>query len=231
MLSTHLFANPEINLQGNANNIIKGAVITNSTNNTNFGTVNLPNSLSNIFIIQNTGFGTLSVTSVSITGANASDFSLIGGPAFPFTVAASSSQTITVQFTPSAAGTRSAIVTINNNDLDEAAYDFVIDGNGNVIATGLANAKRPNYSLSLFPNPAQNEIQFNIPWYLTNKDLQIKVYDAEGKLVCEKFNSDITKTGNVNRSVNVSELNNGLYYFILISNGQKVATKKLVISK
>ena len=231
MLGTHLFANPEINLQGNANNIIDGAVTTNSTNNTNFGAVNLPNSLSNIFIIQNTGLGTLSVTSISITGANASDFSIIGGPAFPFTVAAAASQSLTIQFTPSSAGTRTALVTINNNDLDEGIYDFVIAGNGNVIATGINNLQNQNSNFSLFPNPAQNEVEFILPVTLLDKELQIKVYNLQGKLVCERHNRDIIKSSIFSRKISISELNNGLYYFNLISENKTVAFKKLIINK
>ncbi len=231
MLSTHLWANSEINISGNGANIVDGSVATGTIDNTSFGTVTLPNSSNRTFVIENTGLGTLSVSSVSITGANAGDFS-IAGPAVPFTVAPSASQTLTLQFTPGAAGTRSAIVTLNNNDLNEAVYNFAIAGTGSINTTAINYIKRnTSFNISLFPNPAQNEVQFNIPWHLANKDLVVTIYDAEGKLVSEKHNSDITKTGTSTRSVQISELANGLYFFNLIGNGKSVGTKKLVIAK
>jgi choice-of-anchor B domain-containing protein len=230
MLSTHLYANPKINIQGNGANIMDGSIATNTVDNTDFGLVTAPNSLSKTFVVENTGVGTLSVSGISITGANAAEFSLIGA-VLPFTVATASSQTLTVQFTPLAAGTRSALVTINNNDINKAAYDFVIAGTGSINATGMNYIKRNSFNIALFPNPAQNEVQFNIPWYLSNKDLIVTIYDTEGKLISEKHNSDIIKTGTASRSVQVSELSNGIYYFNLIGNGKNIGTKKLVIAK
>src|SRR6185503_15631270 len=41
-----------------------------------------------------------------------------------------SNQTLTVNFTPSVAGTRSAILTINNDDADEGTYVINLNGIG-----------------------------------------------------------------------------------------------------
>ncbi|MDX2171816.1 MAG: choice-of-anchor B family protein [Bacteroidota bacterium] len=229
MLSTHLFANPEINLQANSNNIIDGSSTTSNLDNTDFGTVNVGNNLTNTFVIQNTGIGTLSITGINFTGANASEYNVLGGPSFPFTVAPSGSQTINIQYAPIAAGTSSALVTLTNNDLNESAYDFVISGTGSVVVNGLNSNSNQSFNLSLFPNPAQNEIEFNMPFY--SKDLLIKVYDTQGKLIIERTNTDILKLSNTSGKMNVSELTNGLYYFSIISNTKSVASKKLIINK
>ena len=229
MLSTHLFANPEINLQANSITISDGSTLTSIVNNTDYGTVTVGNNLTNTFVIQNTGIGTLSISSINFTGANASEFSIIGGPSIPFNVAPSSSQIINIQYAPTAAGSGSALVTLINNDLNEATYDFVVSGTGSVIVNGINTVVNQSFNLSIFPNPAQNELEFNMPYYST--DLVVKIYDTHGKLIIEKTNTDIIKLSNTSSRINISELTNGLYYFNIVSNTKSVASKKLIISK
>ncbi len=229
MLSTHLYANPEINIQGNANNILDGSVVTNTLNATDFGTVALGSGVSNVYTIQNTGISALTVTSFSISGLNASDFTFFG-PAFPYTISPAGTQTFGIIFNPMAAGTRTALVSINNNDIDEGVYDFVIDGTG-VVTIGLNQLKKIGISISLSPNPAQNEVQFNVPLSFSDKNLQVRIYNTEGKLVSEKNNADISKPNNTSRIISLNELSNGVYYFNLISENKTIATQKLIINR
>ncbi|WP_375559882.1 choice-of-anchor D domain-containing protein [Bernardetia sp. OM2101] len=126
-------ASPEINLQGNGNNIVSGAGTTSLTNDTDFGDVAEcgTNNLAKTYAIQNTGGTALTVSNITITGADAADFTLSGLPAFPATVAATTgTQTFTVTFNPSAIGNRVALVTVTNDDSDENPYTFAINGNG-----------------------------------------------------------------------------------------------------
>ncbi|WP_338814297.1 choice-of-anchor D domain-containing protein [Bernardetia sp. Wsw4-3y2] len=123
----------EINVQGNGNNIVSGTGTTSLTNDTNFGDVAEcgTNSLAKTYTIQNTGGAALTVSNITVTGANAADFTLSGLPAFPATVTATTgTQTFTVTFNPSAIGNRVALVTITNDDADENPYTFAINGNG-----------------------------------------------------------------------------------------------------
>lgn len=72
------------------------------------------------FSIENLGTAnTLSITSVNITGPNASDFAVGTSPS---SVAATSSSNLVINFTPAAAGTRTATLSIGNNDSDENPY-------------------------------------------------------------------------------------------------------------
>lgn len=81
-----------------------------------------------IFTVENLGtVNTLSISSAVLSGPNAADYSVAS---FPATVGALNNATLTVNFTPSAAGTRSAILTINNNDADESAYIINLNGIG-----------------------------------------------------------------------------------------------------
>jgi len=66
---------------------------------------------------------------VKIGGANAADFSVSAQPGGS-TIAAAGSDTFDITFNPSAAGVRTAIITIANNDSNENPYNFTIRGTG-----------------------------------------------------------------------------------------------------
>ncbi|MBK6725360.1 MAG: VCBS repeat-containing protein [Acidobacteria bacterium] len=130
---------PEINLQGNSQNIASGDVSPTPTDNTDFGSVAVASgTIAKSFTIQNTGGALLDLTAaspfVSITGTNAADFSVTTIPTTPVAIT-SGSTTFQITFDPSAAGTRSAAVSIANNDIDENPYLFSIQGTGLVPPT------------------------------------------------------------------------------------------------
>ena len=123
--------NQEIDIRGGGNIIANGATTTNGLNGTAFGTQTLGSNTSNTFTIFNRGGLNLNLTGaplVQITGAAASDFVVTAFPTTPVT--AESSTTFIITFTPSYAGTRTATVSIANNDSDENPYTFVVDGTG-----------------------------------------------------------------------------------------------------
>ncbi len=143
----------------------------------------------------------------------------------------------------------------NNNTWSGSAYDgqwglyayfpskniFALDRQNGVFmikshlfqntVTNLKSNLYNNFEMVIYPNPAKNELQFNLPLTAVDADLQVKIYNSQGKLVSVKNNSEINNVNTVTRKINTSELNNGLYYLTLISNGQTVTTKKIVISK
>jgi hypothetical protein len=120
---------PEINIQGNATSIADGDATPTLTDHTDFGSQSVcSGTIVRTFTIQNTGTSTLNITSVTITGANAADYSVTTAPAS--TVAAAGSTTFQVTFNPSAAGVRVATINIGNDDCDEATYDYAIQGTG-----------------------------------------------------------------------------------------------------
>lgn len=121
---------PEINLQGNATNIISGAVTTSAANHTDFGSVSWGTSFVRTFTIQNTGTGLLNLSGtpiVQLSGSSA--FSVTLQPSGS-TVAVASSRTFQITFTPVAIGIQNATVSIANDDSDENPYTFAISGNG-----------------------------------------------------------------------------------------------------
>ena len=82
-----------------------------------------------VFTIQNTGNAELTLsTSLSITGANADQFNIQAQPSSP--VAGSGSTTFTVRFSPTSAGTKTATISITNDDADENPYNLTVQGSG-----------------------------------------------------------------------------------------------------
>lgn len=119
----------EINIQGNSVDIADGDNTPAATDSTDFGPQNITSgSITKTYTIQNTGTDTLFISSVTITGDAKDDYSTAF--AVPDTILAGGSATLQVAFDPSVAGARSATVTINSSDADEAVYDFAISGEG-----------------------------------------------------------------------------------------------------
>ena len=127
---------PEINLRGNNLNILSGSTSISLNNHTDFGEVfTSSGTIIRTFTIENIGNQNLSLNgspSINITGANASDFTVTTAPAS--VIMGSSNTTFQISFTPSSLGTRTATISIVNNDTDENPYTFNIKGIGLVSA-------------------------------------------------------------------------------------------------
>lgn len=116
----------EIDVEGNSISITDGDTTPSTTNDTDFGTTLVGNSVSHTFTITNAGPDDLDISGITITGVDAADFYVSINPAS--TVAASGSTTFEITFSPSALGVSNATVTIDNNDSDENPYTFDIIG-------------------------------------------------------------------------------------------------------
>ena len=82
------------------------------------------------FTIENLGEATLNITTVERTGAGAAAFVLAAD--VPATVAGVSSATITVEFTPTAAGEFLADLVLTSDDTDEGVANIELSGIGRV---------------------------------------------------------------------------------------------------
>ncbi len=218
-------ANPEVNVQGNAVNIADGNITTSAGNNTNFGTVGIGFPQTKNFVIQNTGTGTLVVSSSFFNGTNANEFTLVSPPSYPWNIAPGGSQTITVQFAPAVAGLRTATININNNDFSENVYDFVIDGNA-VITTGIEETANLFTSLNLFPNPTKDEATLTMA--LENREhVIVNVYDIQGKKAVATIENDFDN-GEQKVVINTTDLKNGVYFVQINAQGKTQSIKMVV---
>jgi len=94
------------------------------------GTTVTTGSLVETFTIRNDGTANLSGLSVTVDGANPTNF--VAGALGATTLAPGASTTFAVTFTPSVAGLRTANLHIANNDADESPFDISLGGFGSV---------------------------------------------------------------------------------------------------
>jgi len=79
--------------------------------------------------VSNTGTATLNVTSSTLLGPDAAQFSIVdGGGAFSLEPGAS--RVVTVRFTPTSVGSKAATLRFASNDTDESAKDVPLSGRG-----------------------------------------------------------------------------------------------------
>jgi hypothetical protein len=218
-------AAPEINIQGNSTTIPDGNATTSTANNTDFGSAFTNNAVTKTFAIQNTGTGTLTVSGIVMSGANASEFTLITPPAFPLTLAANGSQNITVQFLPTAVGTRSAMVNVNSDDADESAYDFKIQGSG-MMDVGINTINKNVSFVNLYPNPAKDEAIVTVSLEKA-QHVTVSVIDILGKVVSSVVEKDFA-AGDNQMNLNTNDLKNGVY-FVQVNAGDKTDKIKMIV--
>ncbi|WP_291720736.1 BspA family leucine-rich repeat surface protein, partial [Bernardetia sp.] len=175
----------EINLQGNSQDISNGDVSPSTADNTDFGSSTIGVGQMVTYTTQNTGTSDLTISSIDITGVNTSDFAVSN-----FTnntiIAGNSFTTFDVTFTPSASGTRTATITINSDDCDEGAYDFIVQG------TGIENPFRTTWvttdgTITIPTNASSGTYNYNVTWTnLTNAGVN------EGSITGQTGNYTIT---------------------------------------
>jgi hypothetical protein len=120
---------PEINVSGNAISIVDGDTTPAIADATDFSATDITSgTITKTYTIQNLGGAPLTIGGVTITGTGAADFSIVTPPAA--TVTGYDSTTLVVMFNPSSAGTKTATITVSNDDGDEAVYDFSVQGTG-----------------------------------------------------------------------------------------------------
>lgn len=110
-----------------------------------FGSINLgAKSIQQLILVQNAGFSDLTVTSVTLTGANAADF-VLDKKSLPGKIGAQQSLPIGVTFQPSATGTRLAQVVITSDDMVTPTKTVGLFGTGTQTSLVVA----PNMPLDL----------------------------------------------------------------------------------
>lgn len=115
--------------------VTNGSLVPTTINNTLFGSTAVGTSIPKNFIIRNdcpqnapvllSG----AIPYVFLSGTNPGDFSVITAPVGNILLPGYT-KNFTIQFTPTASGIRSALVTIPNNDPDEGPFTFLVQGTG-----------------------------------------------------------------------------------------------------
>jgi len=103
----------------------------------NFGSIYVGNtSAAQTFSVTNTGNTDLVIGTLSITGTNASEFSIQNDNCSLQTIAPSGTCTLDVVFSPTSPGTKTANLSIQSNDPDTPIFDAPISGVG-IITYGI----------------------------------------------------------------------------------------------
>tara|TARA_R110001583_G_scaffold35585_3_gene118231 strand:+ start:30730 stop:37086 length:6357 start_codon:yes stop_codon:yes gene_type:complete len=160
---TTAISGPEINIQGGSPliDILDGNTAISTTDDTDFGSIDISSgSNSNVFTIENNGTTDLIITSV--TGGTA-DFVISGTTSG--TITAGNSITFTVTFNPSTVGTKTATISIANNDTTggEDPYTFNVEGIGTTTT----------YS----------EVTVSVDWPSWSSENRVEVYSPSGTLI------------------------------------------------
>jgi hypothetical protein len=121
----------EIQIRGLSNTIISDNDVNPSlTDGTDFGNININyQTKSQIFIIENLGSSNLVISTLIISGSNASEFTITSSPS-TLSIAPGNNVTFEITFNPNATGTRNATIDIFNNDSNESPYNYNIRGTG-----------------------------------------------------------------------------------------------------
>jgi len=130
---------PEITVESNFIEIVDGDTTPVLADNTDFGSSDVAVGMAReTYFITNDGTADLNIPvgGITISGAHAGDFTFDAASlALPAVITPGNTVPFSVDFDPSATGTRNATVNIANDDADENPYTFDITGNG-VNATG-----------------------------------------------------------------------------------------------
>ena len=131
---------PDIAITGNKAAIAAGDSTPSAADHTDFGSALIAGgTVIRTFTVANTGTMALNLTGtpkVAITGSEAAEFTVSADAAAA--VAVGGKTTFAVTFAPQALGLRTAMVTIANDDPDEAPYTFAISGVGKEPALSIA---------------------------------------------------------------------------------------------
>jgi serine protease len=90
---------------------------------------------------------------------------------------------------------------------------------------GIAEIKGTDYSIKIYPEP--NNGIFNVQYHLTSPDNTLQLSDITGRVV---YNQSISGMDG-NQNIDISSLNNGVYFFKMISGNTVSSTGKIVVAK
>lgn len=113
----------EIAVKGNDNFITDGDNTPSLTDHTDFGSLFIGSNTLRSFTIFNTGIDSLRITAASISGPHASSF-VLSNLVLPLVIPPLSSANFDINFSFSTLGEKNAVLTITNDDCNEAIFDF-----------------------------------------------------------------------------------------------------------
>src|SRR5581483_9581084 len=165
--------------------------------------------------ITNTGNVDWVLNTASITGTNASDFTIVSGPT-PDTLAPGATATVVIKFCPSTTGAESATLTFpSSSPSPSGGFSYTLTGTG-VVNGVTEKASQDGYELGQsYPNPTTGtaEVFVTLP---ADAPVRIDLIDANGKVVRTAYTGRLT-AGDHSITLDAQDLPSGTYYYELTS--------------
>jgi D-alanyl-D-alanine carboxypeptidase len=117
------------------------------------------------------------------------------------------------------------IISINRNSAPRGPIAFDLMTFINQTLTSIDNFEKDGYDLSVFPNPAYENINLKFS-SSEKKKIEISIFNQLGTAVRE--NLKYSATGNDTYSMNVSDLSSGIY-FVRLNIDDKITSRKIVL--
>jgi hypothetical protein len=161
---------PEISLIGNSQTITDGDDSPSTSDDTDFGTIDLTATSTATFIVENSGSATLSLSGnpiVDITGADSDQFAVTVQPPSSVTFGPGS-EDFEVEFDPTSVGVKSATISIDSDDSDENPYTFAIQATATTTPEAYLNTvtnidfESGSLSADVFNGFVESSVTFNI---------------------------------------------------------------------
>ncbi|WHF53079.1 choice-of-anchor D domain-containing protein [Chryseobacterium gotjawalense] len=118
----------DMKVTGNGSSIANGSMSPNGLNNTLFASQNLGDSQTKAFEIKNLGGYPLTIGAITLSGPDASSFSVLNGPAAGTVLNQNGTATFEIKFAPTAIGAKNATLSVTNNDPKDNPYVFAVRG-------------------------------------------------------------------------------------------------------
>ncbi|MFN8367816.1 MAG: choice-of-anchor D domain-containing protein [Candidatus Kapaibacterium sp.] len=211
---------PDMELLGNAIKIAENDSTPSVTDNTEFGDLFIGLKKEHQFTILNSGTDNLDISSVSLSGDNESDFSVMGLSVFPLTLQAGTSTHFTIRFTPKAQGVRKSVLNIVSN-VHNKNYSVTLKGNGQ-ISTDVADVSN-SLQYSVYPNPVFNNAVLKL-MLSTESDIMASIYDVLGNEV-QTLESVHLLQGEQTLPLQCNGLSSGMYVVRITINNKTYATQ------
>lgn len=211
----------KIDVTGNNVAIPKSSTSVQTTNNTDFDSVELTHGKELKYKIVNTGDYKLNLTTIQVSGVDASSF-VLQTINFPMDINPGDSLVFGITFTPSTEGPKSAVVTIISDDPVNSSWDFKLAGMGYKKITDLSHPDIMGFSV--YPNPASSEIQVKIPENIGTVELSI----------CNMVGQELVKYFSLTAGLfrtDISVLKEGMYLVVLSTSDGRTAKYRLVIRR
>ena len=123
---------------------------------------------------------------------------------------------------------------LNSFELPSAVYTYEVEVNNTAFSiakygdpNAIRNVENNTVFINLYPNPTTDEVTINYMIDENKSNMQIQLFDAQGKEISREIITPSAKTGYY--KMNLMNINAGIYY-VKILTGNNLDVKKLIIN-